>query len=64
MAGYRLVKGQFPFTIGFLDSTFTSTVAVITGKYTIFVVNDGGDDITFAVDIGYALFVDNCLGFG
>ena len=47
----------------FLDSAFTSTIGVVTGKDTIFAVHDRGNRIAFLIDISYALLMNDLLSF-
>lgn len=63
MARNRLIEICLTFPVCFLDSAFTSTIGVVTGKDTIFAVHDRGNRIAFLIDISYALLMNDLLSF-
>lgn len=63
MARNRLIEIRLTFPVCFLNSAFTSTIGVVTGKDTIFAVHDRGNRIAFLIDISYALLMNDLLSF-
>jgi hypothetical protein len=49
---------------GFLDGTITIPFLVITGKYTIFLIDDGSYQIALFICINHSLLINHrpCLG--
>ena len=47
MARNRLIEIRLTFPVCFLNSAFTSTIGVVTGKDTIFAVHDRGNPVSY-----------------
>ena len=64
MARHRFIKVCFSSPICFLDGAITIPLFIVTSKYTVFAIHNGGHQITVPIGIYHALLIYYRTSFG